>query len=99
MNLTRDAATISRTTATTTTTTTTTTATTTTNANNTSTSTAKDTTAAATSPSDVRRLERVRHRQVVDALIVIKARMPLARVQAARERGGQFADQAVVGHA
>jgi hypothetical protein len=25
--------------------------------------------------------------------------MPLARVQAARERGGQFADQAVVGHA
>jgi hypothetical protein len=25
--------------------------------------------------------------------------VPLARVQAARERGGQFADQAVVGHA
>jgi hypothetical protein len=34
----------------------------------------------------------VRHRQVVDALIVIKARVSLARVQAARERGGQFAD-------
>jgi hypothetical protein len=97
MNLTRDAATISRTTATTTTTTTTTTtASTTTNANNTSSSAAKDTTttttAAATSPSDVGRLERVRHRQVVDALIVIKARVSLARVQAARERGGQFAD-------
>lgn len=50
-------------------------------------------------PSNVSRLKRVHDRQVIDALIVIKARVALARVQAARERGGQFADQAVVGHA
>lgn len=48
------------------------------------------------SPFDVRRLERVRHGQVVDLRVVVQARVALARVQAARERGGELADQAVV---
>ena len=50
-------------------------------------------------PNDIRRLEGVGHGQVVDARVVVQPRVALARVQAAGERGGELADQAVVGYA
>lgn len=41
--------------------------------------------------------ERVVHGEVVDARVLVDARVALAAVEAASERGGEFADQAVVG--
>ena len=50
-------------------------------------------------PNNIRRLEGVRNGQVVDTFVVVQPRVTLARVQAAGERGGELADQAVVGYA
>jgi hypothetical protein len=50
-------------------------------------------------PRDVGGLEGVHDGEVVDLVLVVEARVALARVEAAGERRGELADQAVVGDA